>query len=78
MPAMRLEHAPVAAPPPIRGMRYRLAAAAIALFLIASPAFAWNKATHEVVGAVAYDVLKQQSPQTIAAVLALLEQPAVR
>lgn len=48
----------------------------IALLTIAfltSPALAWNKPTHMVSGAIAYDVLKQDSPETIARVVELLK-----
>lgn len=39
----------------------------------ASPALAWNKAGHMVSGAIAYAVLKQDSPRALAAVLTLLK-----
>src|SRR5205823_1829495 len=40
----------------------------------AAPASAWNKAGHMASGAIAFDVLKVESPQTLAAVVALLKR----
>jgi hypothetical protein len=39
-----------------------------------SPAPAWNKAGHMVSGAIAYDVLKADSPETVKAVVAMLKR----
>src|SRR5438552_8720928 len=41
--------------------------------IIASPAFAWNKAGHMVSGAIAHAVLKQDSPEVYAKVVQLLK-----
>jgi hypothetical protein len=40
---------------------------------LADPALAWNKPTHQIIAAIAYDVLKQDSPETIARVVELLK-----
>ena len=42
------------------------------LFLISAPALAWNKPGHMVTGAIAHDVLRENHPDVLAAVLALL------
>ena len=55
-------------------MRVRLPSIALLAVLLASPALAWNKPTHQVIGAIAYDVLKQDSPETIARVVELLKK----
>ena len=39
-----------------------------------SPAPAWNKAGHMVSGAIAYHVLKADSPETVKAVVAILKR----
>jgi len=58
-------------------MDQRLLATFVTAVIIAvpvSPALAWNKAGHMVTGAIAYDVLKKDSPDTIAKVVALLQK----
>jgi hypothetical protein len=45
----------------------------LAIAIVAPRALAWNKPTHQVIGAVAYDVLKQDSPETIARVVEILK-----
>jgi hypothetical protein len=50
-----------------------LTSLAVAVTVPAPRALAWNKPTHMIVGAIAYDVLKQDSPATIARVLELLK-----
>jgi len=47
--------------------------ALLAIAIVAPRALAWNKPTHQVIGAVAYDVLKQDSPETIARVVEILK-----
>lgn len=42
--------------------------------LLAAPALGWNKAGHMTSGAIAYQVLKKESPATIARVVALLKE----
>src|SRR5437016_5830022 len=42
--------------------------------MLPEPAFAWNKGGHMVSGAVAYAVLKQESPKTAARVVAILKE----
>ncbi len=56
-------------------MRRLASSLAITIILVATahPALAWNKPTHMVIGAIAYDVLKQDSPDTLARVLDLLK-----
>lgn len=51
----------------------RFACALPAFVLLASPVFAWTKAGHMVTGAIAHDVLKQDSPETLAAAVKLLK-----
>ena len=51
----------------------RLAAVAL-LLLIAPTALAWNAGGHMVSASIAYDVLKQDDPATLARVLDLLRQ----
>ncbi len=41
---------------------------------LTSPAFGWNKATHMVVGAIAYRDLRATSPRTVERVIAVLRQ----
>jgi hypothetical protein len=48
--------------------------ALIALTFSAAPVRAWNRAGHLASGAIAFDVLKGESPQTLAAVVALLRR----
>jgi hypothetical protein len=43
-------------------------------WLSPAPALAWNKGGHMVSGAIAYVVLKHESPQTVAKVIALLKE----
>src|SRR5262245_29887176 len=45
----------------------------LVLFALAPAALAWNKAGHMVSGAIAYADLKQDSPQTLERVIALLK-----
>jgi hypothetical protein len=52
----------------------RIALAAAIFILTAAPALAFNKATHMISGAIAYHVLRAESPQTLQKVIALLEQ----
>jgi hypothetical protein len=40
----------------------------------ASSAFAWNAAGHQVSGAIAYQALQSESPQTVAKVVAILRR----
>lgn len=47
---------------------------ALSLLLLASPAMAWNLAGHMIVGAITYDVLKKEKPQTLAKLIAILKQ----
>jgi hypothetical protein len=47
-------------------------AAVVLLLLLASPAPAWNKPTHQITGAIAYDLLKRDHPDVAAKVVALL------
>lgn len=51
----------------------RFALAVPFLLLLGSPALAWTKAGHMVTGAIAYDVLKQDSTETLAAAVKLLK-----
>src|SRR6266542_1575964 len=51
----------------------RLLAALTMLLATSSPLWAWTKAGHMVTGAIAYDVLKQDSPETLAAALKILK-----
>lgn len=52
---------------------YRLFLFAIVLLVTASPDFSWNKAGHMVTGAIAYDVLMKDSPDTVRMVVTALE-----
>ena len=47
---------------------------ALALLILSAPAYAWNVATHEVVAAVAYDVLAKEHPDKLAKIVAILKQ----
>lgn len=51
----------------------RFALAAAVVIVAVGPAPAWNKAGHMAVGAITYEVLKQDSPNTLARTLALLK-----
>lgn len=58
-------------------MRYlslALTLAIFSLFLLPSPAFAWNKAGHMVTGAIAYSELQQNDPQALARVISILKE----
>lgn len=46
----------------------------LALLALPSPAHAWNKSGHMVSAAIAYRVLEKESPETLAKVIALLEE----
>lgn len=50
----------------------------VAFFLFATafcmPALAWNRATHMVTGAIAYQEMKASSPETVARIVAILRQ----
>jgi hypothetical protein len=61
---------------PGSNLRWQPLAAILAVVVAtghASPALAWNKAGHMVSGAIAYAVLKQDSPRALAAVITLLK-----
>jgi hypothetical protein len=45
-----------------------------AVFLIAGPGLAWNRAGHMAIGAIAYDELLSGAPATVARVMAILRQ----
>src|SRR4051794_9755521 len=47
---------------------------ACALAAMAAPALAWNKPGHMVTGAIAYYVLKQDSPAALAKVIEMLKE----
>ena len=49
-------------------------AAGLMFALAPARATAWNKPGHMVTGAIAYEVLQAESPQTIAKVIALLKE----
>ena len=55
-------------------MRTRLTPAVLILLLLAPPALAWNKPTHAVIGAFAYDTLVKEHPEVIPRVIGLLEK----
>ena len=48
--------------------------ALILMLLTASSVYAWNKPGHQIIGAIAYDVIKTEHPQAIAGVLQILKQ----
>src|SRR5687768_6177329 len=48
-------------------------AAVVFVAALTRPVLAWNKPTHQVIAAIAYDVLKQEHPETIARVVELLK-----
>jgi hypothetical protein len=52
----------------------KLLVVAAAVFLVAGPSLAWNRAGHMAMGAIAYDELQRTSPATIARVVAILRQ----
>ena len=52
----------------------KLMAVATAVFLVAGPGLAWNRAGHMVMGAIAYDDLQHSAPATVARVVAILRQ----
>ena len=52
----------------------KLLVAAAAVFLVAGPSLAWNRAGHMTMGAIAYDELQRTSPATVARVIAILQQ----
>jgi hypothetical protein len=53
----------------------RLCAAVLLVITVAAtPALAWNKPTHQIIGAIAYDVLKQDGPATIPRVVNVLKR----
>jgi hypothetical protein len=54
-------------------MRARLLLALVALAFLAPPALAWNKPTHRVISAIAYDVPKEDRPEKIARVVEILK-----
>src|SRR5262249_16982226 len=54
-------------------MRRGLLIGPLLLLMVVSSSLAWNKAGHMVSGAIAYADLKQDSPQTLARVVALLK-----
>lgn len=58
-------------------MRYlslALTLAVLFLFLLPSPAGAWNKAGHMVTGAIAYSELQKNDPQALARVISILRE----
>ncbi len=52
----------------------KLLVVAVAVFLVAGPGSAWNRAGHMTMGAIAYDELHRTSPATVARVVAILRQ----
>lgn len=58
----------------MRGPVLRTTLTLLSLAFPVSPASAWNQAGHMVSGAIAFDVLKAESPQTLAAVVAILKR----
>ena len=54
-------------------MTARCAAVVALIFMGLSPAMAWNKPTHMVVAAIAYDQLRAQSPDSLTMTLMLLK-----
>lgn len=58
-------------------MRYlslALTLAVLFLFLLPSPALAWNRAGHMVTGAIAYGELQKNDPQALARVVSILKE----
>ena len=61
----------------MRYLSFALTLAILILFLLPSPAFAWNGAGHMVTGAIAYNELQKNDPQALARVISILkEHPA--
>src|SRR6516225_5421492 len=52
----------------------RATLAFLVLFACHGTALGWNAAGHQVSGAIAYQVLQKESPQTVAKVVAILKQ----
>ena len=51
----------------------RFLSALVVVIALAAPGFAWNKAGHMVTGAIAYNVLKDDSPEVLAKAVAILK-----